>query len=124
MINMGPEIFEQIRSAYKDMASQEKYRPAAPSDGLGNITVPVAELNIEREAAAYAEQWWKQEDHCVFNLGCCDFRTRRAAIFATEAAHLMNGGSAGNSYALILLRMAAKELERVTEKTRAAKGAA
>lgn len=121
---MGPEIFEQIRSAYKDMAQQAKYRPAAPSDGLGHITVPVAELNIEREAAAYAKQWWKQEDDCSYSLGCCDFRTRRAAIFATEAAHLMNGGRSGNSYALILLHMAAKELERVTGKDRAAKAGA
>lgn len=113
-MNMGPEIFEQIRSAYKDMASQAKFRPAAPSDGLGNIAVPVADLNIEHEAASYAKQWWEQEDGFDFFVGCCDFSTRRATIYAIEAARNMCGGRFGDATALALLKMAVKELERVT----------
>jgi hypothetical protein len=120
---MMNEIFEQIKSAYREMSAKAKYRPAAPSDGLGGITVPEEELSLEREAEAYARQWWAQEDERCFRIGCCNFETRRAAIFAVEAAHLLNGGNSGNPYALILLQMAMKELESVI-KNRDAIGAA
>jgi hypothetical protein len=122
-MNMGPEIFEQIRSAYKDMSSQAKYRPAAPSDGLGNITVPIERLSLEREAAAYAKQWWKQEDDFNFFLGCCDFSSRRATIYAIEVARNMCAGRGGDATALALLKMAVKELESVRHReSRAVKG--
>jgi hypothetical protein len=109
------EAFEQIRSAYKEMASQARYRPAAPSDGLGNITVSEAQLNLEREAADYANHWWNEEDRCVFNIGCCDFPSRRATIYAIEAARNMCAGRGGDTTALALLKMAVAEMEGVVE---------
>ena len=108
---MNSNVFEQISSAYKPMASKAKYRPSAPSDGLGNIPVPEKELNLEREFQQYAHRWWGDEDKCSFLIGCCDFKTRRPTIYAVEAARLMCGGRSGNSYALKLLKMAVKELE-------------
>jgi len=73
---------EQIQAAYRRMAEGARYRPAAPSDGFGNITVPFEDLNLDEEAAKYAARWMTEEDEGVFRLGCCDFSTRAAAIFA------------------------------------------
>jgi|HubBroStandDraft_6_1064221.scaffolds.fasta_scaffold233742_2 hypothetical protein len=117
---MNSNVSEQIKSAYREMASKALYRPSAPSDGLGNISIPKEQLNLAREAEQYAAQWWKAEDDCIFFIGCCDFGSRRATIYAIEAARNMCGGSSGNPYALKLLKMAVKELERVLaeEKTR------
>jgi hypothetical protein len=107
------DSLEQIRLTYKAMATNAKYRPSAPSDGLGNMPVPEAALNLEHEAYRYAEKWWASEDDRTFYVGCCDFRTRPATIFAIVAARLMCSGQGGNSYALKLLKMAVKELESV-----------
>jgi hypothetical protein len=107
---MGEHPFRQISSAYCAMAREAKYRPAAPSDGFGNIAVPEEELNINKEVSDYTKSWWQQEDDCKFWIGCCDFRTRPATIYAVEAARQMCGGLSGNKTALKLLRMAVKEL--------------
>jgi hypothetical protein len=112
---MSKELFEQIASAYREMSSEARYRPAAPSDGFGNITVPAEELNLEKEAAQYAKNWWAEEDNLKFFVGCCDFQTRRATIYAIEASRNMCGGKRGDATALRLLKMAVKELELVME---------
>jgi hypothetical protein len=104
-------IENQIENAYREMADKARYRPTAPSDGFGNIIVPDEELNLDAEAKEYAEFWWKEENGCVFNIGCCSFDTRPATIYAIEAARLMCGGSATNRPALLLLKMAVKQLE-------------
>ncbi len=44
------------------MAREARYRPAAPSDGFGNITVPEDELDLDAEARAYAERWSREEE--------------------------------------------------------------
>lgn len=89
------------------------YRPAAPSDGLGNIIVPESELDIDVEAWEYGQRFLKEEDECVYWAGCTDFRSLRAAIWTLEAFRLMNAGSFGGE-AIVprLLRMAALEYER------------
>lgn len=104
----------QIRDAYRRMAIIGRYRPMAPSDGFGNITVPDDELDLEAEAAGYARQWWDDEDAAAFRIGCCDFESRIATVFAVEAARQMCGGMFGARTALRLLRMAVAEMERVT----------
>lgn len=45
-------VHEQIRNAYRRMAAEAHYRPTAPSDGMGSITVP---LDLQAEATAYAK---------------------------------------------------------------------
>jgi hypothetical protein len=109
-------IFEQIRSAYKMMGEKAKYRPAAPSDGMGNITVPTETLNIEKEAANYAQRWRKDENNFTFSIGNSSFSTRRASIFTVEAARMMAIGTLGDRTALKLLRMAVKELDAAIKK--------
>jgi hypothetical protein len=101
---------DEIASAYKRMAAVH-YRPAAPSDGLGNITVPLEELDLDAEAVDYAEHWWAQEDDGQFVIGCPDWHFRTTMIFALEAARLCCGGFGSERYALSLLRMAVDELE-------------
>jgi len=110
------KTFEQIKSAYREMAAKARYRPAAPADGFGNITVPQAQLDLEKEAESYTQSWWKQENSYQFFIGCCDSYTRKAAIYAVEAARNMCAGRFGDACALTLLKMAVAEMERVIQK--------
>lgn len=110
MNDLPQDILDQIKDAYRLMATRAKYRPAAPSDGLGNITVPEDQLDLEIEAASYARRWWREEDGTTFQLGCCDYPTRAATIFAIEAARMMCGGFA-QPEAGSLLRLALESLE-------------
>jgi hypothetical protein len=109
-------ILEQIHGAYRLMGEKARYRPAAPSDGMGSIVVPESELNLEQECREYAERWWAEEDKHSFFVGCCNFATRPATIFAIEAARCMCGGSDGNRNALKLLELAVKDLQAAMEK--------
>jgi len=106
------KVEAQIKSAYRRMSTEAKYRPSAPSDGFGNITAPIERLDLEAEAGKYVDQWWNEEDNWEFFIGCCDFRTRSATIFAIEAARLMCGGFSVGA-ALKLISMAAGELKNV-----------
>lgn len=108
ILELPEDIQEQIETAYAAMANQARYRPAAPSDGFGNIT---GRLNLTREATQYAADWWKQEDGWNFFIGTCDYETRPATIFAIEAARLMCSGVLGRTHALALLKMAVRSLE-------------
>ncbi len=89
-VNMPHATFTQIADTYDRMA-QMKYRPAAPSDGFGNITVPTRELDIDQEVIDYAEAWRREEDSDQYFLGCPDFEDRPALILIVEAARLLNG---------------------------------
>lgn len=104
-------IADQIGEAYERMATEARYRPSAPSDGFGNITMPIDELDLEAEQINYALRWWQEEDDHTFSIGCCNYPTRPATIFAIEAARLMCGGSDSEGPALNLLRMAVADLE-------------
>lgn len=97
---------EQIRQAYKTMAEEARYRPAAPSDGMGNLTVPVESLDLEAEATKYAERWEAEEHVHSFWIGVCDYPTRPATIYAIEAARLMCGGSGTEEAVIALLNLA------------------
>ena len=109
---VSDEKWERIGDAYRGMASLG-YRPGAPSDGFGGVTVPEAELEVGIEGRHYAHQFLEEEDKGVYRAGCTDLRSLRAAIWALEALRLMNAGSFGGE-AIVpgLLRMAAEEYER------------
>jgi hypothetical protein len=53
--SLQSNIRAQIADAYRRMSEQARYPPAAPSDGVENITVPSEDLDLEAEAADYAE---------------------------------------------------------------------
>jgi len=88
-MNPPVEIIDQVQVAYRRMAKEARYRPAAPGDGLGNITGP---LNLSREAKEYTRWWWEEEEDQRFNIGCCHHPYRPAMIFTIEAARLMCAG--------------------------------
>ena len=106
------DIAEQITTAYKRMAHEARYRPAAPSDGLGNITVPTAELDLDAEALEYAQHFAEEEDDDQFCTGCFHYPNRVAGVFAVEAVRMMCTGFGMEPIALKLLRMAVAELEQ------------
>src|ERR1039458_3797656 len=58
----------QIETAYRRMA-EAHYRPAAPSDGMGNLA---GELDLDAEIRAYTERFYREEDSRVFNIGCAN----------------------------------------------------
>jgi hypothetical protein len=114
-VNMIDQRFERFREAYLRMATEAKYRPQAPSDGCGNICLTLEQFKddarLQREADEYAAAFIKEEDDCRFMIGCSNFMTNRAFMFAIEAARLLASGDEGNAYAVKLLKMAAKEVE-------------
>jgi hypothetical protein len=103
-------IYRQLADAYRRMAREARYRPAAPSDGLGNIAMPPEELLLDAEAEDYARRWWRDEEDGAFTVGCCNHSTRPATVFAIEAARCLCGGA--DATALRLLRMAAGDVRR------------
>lgn len=105
----------QIENAYVRMADEARYRPQAPSDGFGNITVPLEDLDLEDEARRYAERWWREEDEGDFVIGLANYSTRPAMIFALEAARCTCSGTA-DDVALRLLRMAVAELRKARKR--------
>ena len=119
-MKLSPNIFKQISEAYRAMADKVKYRPSAPNDGYGNITVAEDQLNITRECEQYAQHWWEQEDSRSYRIGCPDFRMRKGMIFAAEAAHQMCTGVSGLPYAIKLLKLAVKDLEELQRSSKRA----
>jgi hypothetical protein len=107
------DIEQQLASAYRRMDEEARCRPAAPSDGFGNITVPIEELNLDAEAADYARHWWEQEEQDTFFIGCCNYSTRPATVYAIEAARALCG--ANNDLARDLLQIAIDELDAPLE---------
>lgn len=91
------------------------YRPAASSDGFGNIT---SETQLDEESERYAENFMREEDSDHYFAGCTDARTVKAAVWTLEAFRLINGGQfwsdrpEGATLVPRLLHLAADEYER------------
>jgi hypothetical protein len=105
-MSITPGMVESADAAYRRMAAEARYRPNAPSDGLGNITGPG---NLTREAAHYGQTFAADEAEMVWHLGCPDHRDRAALVFIVEAARTMNGMA--HEVTADLLRMALAEVE-------------
>ncbi len=104
----------RFAQAYLMMAGAQ-YRPAAPSDGCGNIQLTTDEYNdrerLYREAVQYAAAFNREEDQDRdFHIGCSNWETNRAFVLSIEAARLLASGSDGDEYALRLLRLAIQEI--------------
>jgi hypothetical protein len=109
---------QRFAEAYTMMA-ELGYRPAAPGNGFGGITVPAAELEVSVEAREYATRFAAEENTNEYWAGCTDYTFNRAAVLALEAFRLMNGGrfwndgdKRGPELVPDLLRLAAEEYER------------
>lgn len=110
---VSPEKMQRIADAYQKMAALH-YRPAAPSDGFGNITVLEDELDIGKEIHNYTLRFLEEDDRCTYDIGCTDFRFIRSFMWSLEAIRLMCAGDIGSDSAIVtgLLREAANEYER------------
>src|SRR6516162_7387943 len=112
----------RFKEAYLRMAQDARYRPSAPSDGVGNIGLSAKELcnpaRLDREAAAYAAAFCAEEDKGAFHIGCSDFETNRAFIWAIEAARCLASGILGEPHALRLLQMAIADVEQAAKHRR------
>lgn len=103
------------QAAYYAMAEQAGYRPAAPSDELGNVTAPVDALNLETEAREYADSFHGTGNgRCPeFMIGYAGYDDRPALVWIIEAARNLAGTN--HMMAAHLLRMASDDLiERMT----------
>ncbi|MGB2590954.1 MAG: hypothetical protein WAJ96_09915 [Candidatus Acidiferrum sp.] len=100
----------QVADAYRTLARLH-YRPAAPSDGCGNIAVPEENLNLEREAREYAEHWCDEQSTGKYRLGVPHYSLRPAMIYAVEAARLMCGAPKQRQLIKGLLREAIRAVE-------------
>src|SRR6202035_3707176 len=74
---------KQVAEVYARMAAEANYRPAAPSDGFGNITGP---LDLPAEQEKYAVTWWQDEDSGHWHIGVPDMALRKVMILCVEAA--------------------------------------
>lgn len=102
----------QTMHTYARMVTDAGYRPAAPSDGMGNITAPCEQLDLATEADAYATAWHADEDSLTYSIGCPDYEDRPALILAVEAARQLCGGDRASSARLLRLALADLEVSR------------
>jgi hypothetical protein len=97
------------------MAERARYRPAAPGDGFGNITLSTKQLDdpqrLAKEAAVYAKRFIAEEDGRTFRIGVSNFRTNRAFVYVIEAARCLCGGA--DDVAATLLKMASDEIHEM-----------
>jgi len=104
---LSSRVHAQLSDAYRHMAGF--YRPCAPSDGLGNIMVPIRELDLETECNDYAAGWWAEENSGTYRVGSPNLGDRPALVYVIEAARNICGMAPGT--ARKLLEMALQELE-------------
>jgi len=103
----------RYREAYLTMAREARYRPQAPGDGMGHVSLTRKQIDdpelLQREATAYALKFNEEENSRSFWIGCSDFITNRAFIWTIEAARSLAGGKP--DLALDLLNMAVKDVQ-------------
>jgi hypothetical protein len=111
MREIDPRFF-RYREAYLAMSERARYRPAAPSDGMGHIQLEAGELGdrarLDREADRYAVGFVREDDATEYPIGCPDFAFNKAFCWVIEAARLLC--SPAPVEARKLLRMAVEEI--------------
>lgn len=111
----NPRLREQFRQAYLTMAQKARYRPEAPSDGLGNVLLDEDELadsailadEADRFADAFA-QGDQEMQHVT--IGCVHFPFAKAQVYLLEAAKLCCAGHTAAPTIRQLLTLAAAEM--------------
>ena len=109
---------ERYCEAYLRMAKEAHYRPKAPGDGCGNVSLTAKEAadqgRLEGEAIAYAKASDVEEDERTFVIGCSEYQTNRALIFTIEAARALCG--CAPDLAIKLLTMAIDDIKQSRQK--------
>ena len=111
----GPSRVERFAEAYLEMAKRARYRPAAPGDGFGNVSLSTEDLRdterLMREAKEYAVRFLEADDAGIHRLGVSNYSTNRALVYVVEAARALCGGSQ-DDLASELLQMAIDEIKK------------
>jgi hypothetical protein len=114
----GPSRIERFAEAYVEMAKQARYRPAAPGDGLGHVSLSAEELRdperLLREAKEYAVRFLEADDAHKHSIGVSNYTTNRALVYVIEAARSLCG--AADDVALDLLQMAIDEVRAASKR--------
>jgi hypothetical protein len=114
--------FHRFAEAYLKMASEARYRPPRPATAWATIQLSLEECQdqgrLRQEARDYALRFNAEEDKSEFWIGCSDYRTNRAFVWAIEAARCLASGDSGNATALKLLKMAAADVVRSMKEDR------
>jgi hypothetical protein len=114
-ITMSEWRFNRYKEAYLEMAKRARYRPGAPSDGMGNIDMTDRDFRdpviLNREASKYAIGFLKEDDDMEYYMGCPHGPFNKAFFYAIEVARLLCGGVGAEEPALELLKMATEELK-------------
>jgi len=88
---LSSEVVRYIE-VYRAMAALPRpYRPGAPSDGYGNITVPLDQLDLDTEALEWATRLSAETDSRQFYIGVPDYSLNRAFAYALEIARACCG---------------------------------
>jgi hypothetical protein len=74
---------QRIEQAYLGMVKHARYRPAAPSDGLGSID---ADYDLEDP---HNLSFIQEADSLKYFIGCPAWNTNRALVYAVEASRLL-----------------------------------
>lgn len=102
-------IVDNLTSTYKRMARVARYRPGAPSDGMGNIVVPIKDLDIKSESREFVTDYMSEENTGTFDIGYANFEDRPTLMLTVEAARAICGGNL--TLVARLLRLALEDVE-------------
>lgn len=112
-----PSERERFEQAYLMMARVARYRPEAPGNGFGDVTLSKEQiadvLRLKMEAASYAKQFISGAEMSYF-VGVPNYETNRALVFVIEAARCLCGVQ--DDVAAKLLKMALAEIKPVKRK--------
>jgi hypothetical protein len=105
----------RYKQAYLEMAKRTKYRPGAPSDGMGHIQMSAEQLRdpaiLDREANRYAIGFVHQDDEMEYPMGCPDGGVNKGFFYAIEAARLPCSDYHARPFARELLKMSIEEID-------------
>lgn len=110
---MADRVFLRIKEAYINMATEGRYRPFAPGDGLGSTYLTPEEIadpeRLDKEAEEFAAAFIKEEKTMQFHIGTSNWRGNRALVYTIQAAKELCGGR--DDLVIRLLTMAIEEVK-------------
>ncbi len=119
---MSEKISARFAEAYLTMVHDARYRPEAPSDGLGTVLLTADELRetgrLASEAQRYAEDLERQDRKGSFVLhGCTNWMQNKLFVYLLNATTLCFTGSGALPAQKRLLQSALREIEQIERDT-------
>jgi hypothetical protein len=115
--NKSQTEHSRICEAYLEMAKKLNYRPAAPGDGMGGVSLTQEQAADQKrllaEGALYAQRFITEEDTRKFWIGVSHWPHNRALVYTIQAARTLCSGNYNGwewEVAAGLLEMAREEV--------------